>query len=229
MLLHPTLEKLSALRLSGMTAALNEQLQMDLADLGFEERLGLLLDREVAVRETRKMKTRLHNARLRQDSCLEAQFSRVDLGKERRIATSPADIPSSITNRAASSRNSFVYRPCGIFSMNDISVLFSYKFSKLWCPFFSTYLKYLPCKGKLPPIALPDKFLGGACFLILTAFYRLFSGQRRSTFMSMTIICRIDSMDGTTNLLNVPLILSHKDSLDWHFRQAALNNWQHNC
>ena len=71
MLLHPTLEKLAALRLTGMTAALNEQLQMDLADLGFEERLGLLLDREMAVRETRKMKTRLQKAKLRQDSCLE--------------------------------------------------------------------------------------------------------------------------------------------------------------
>lgn len=71
MLLHPTLEQLATLRLTGMAAALNEQLQMDLADLSFEERLALLLDRELSVRENRKMKTRLHKARLRQNSCLE--------------------------------------------------------------------------------------------------------------------------------------------------------------
>ena len=53
------------------------------------------------------------------------------LGKERRVATSPADTPSSITSQVASSRNSFVCRLCGIFSINDISILFSNKFSKL--------------------------------------------------------------------------------------------------
>ena len=60
MLLHPTLEQLHALRLNGMAAALREQSAMDaVAELGFEERLGLLLDREHAVRETRRMHTRL--------------------------------------------------------------------------------------------------------------------------------------------------------------------------
>lgn len=72
MLLHPTLEKLRALRFTGMADALDEQLQMDsLDDMGFEERLGVLLDREIAVRETRRMKTRLRKAKLRQDSCIE--------------------------------------------------------------------------------------------------------------------------------------------------------------
>lgn len=71
MLLHPTLEKLTALRFTGMADALNEQLQMSLDDMGFEERLGLLLDREIAARETRRMKTRLRAAKLRQDSCIE--------------------------------------------------------------------------------------------------------------------------------------------------------------
>jgi len=72
MLLHPTLEKLTKLRFTGMVAALDEQMQMDsLDDMGFEERLGLLLDREMAVRQTRRMNTRLRKARLRQDSCIE--------------------------------------------------------------------------------------------------------------------------------------------------------------
>ena len=47
MLTHPTLEKLQALRLTGMLKALSEQMQMpDIGQLNFEERLGLLVDRE---------------------------------------------------------------------------------------------------------------------------------------------------------------------------------------
>jgi len=72
MLLHPTLEKMVAMRFSGMAAALEEQMNMDgLDDIAFEERLGLLLDREQAVRETTRMKSRLHKAKLRQDGCVE--------------------------------------------------------------------------------------------------------------------------------------------------------------
>jgi DNA replication protein DnaC len=72
MLFHPTLEKLTTLRFTGMAAALDEQMQMDsLNDMGFEERLGILLDREMAVRQTRRMNTRLRKARLRQDGCIE--------------------------------------------------------------------------------------------------------------------------------------------------------------
>jgi len=72
MLLHPTLEKLTTLRFTGMAAALDEQMQMNsLDDMSFEERLGLMLDREIAVRQTRRMNTRLRKAKLRQDSCIE--------------------------------------------------------------------------------------------------------------------------------------------------------------
>lgn len=91
MLLHPTLEQLNTLRLTGMAAALNEQLQMDLADLSFEERLGLLLDREIALRQTRKMKTRLYKARLRQDSCLEDIDFRHPRGLDKSLVARLAD------------------------------------------------------------------------------------------------------------------------------------------
>jgi DNA replication protein DnaC len=91
MLLHPTLEQLNTLRFTGMAAALNEQLQMDLADLSFEERLGLLLDREIALRQTRKMKTRLYKARLRQDSCLEDIDFRHPRGLDKSLVARLAD------------------------------------------------------------------------------------------------------------------------------------------
>lgn len=72
MLLHPTLEKLTTLRFTGMATALDEQMQMNsLEDMTFEERLGILLDREVAVRQTKRMNTRLRRAKLRQDGCIE--------------------------------------------------------------------------------------------------------------------------------------------------------------
>ncbi len=39
--------------------------------LSFEERLGLLVDREITVRESKKLKSRLRAAKLRQQACLE--------------------------------------------------------------------------------------------------------------------------------------------------------------
>lgn len=72
MLTHPTLEKLQTLRLNGMRKALSEQQQMPQIDsLGFEERLGLLIDREVTERENRRLETQLKKAKLRHSCCLE--------------------------------------------------------------------------------------------------------------------------------------------------------------
>lgn len=72
MLTHPTLEKLQALRLTGMLGALMEQMRMpDIGDLRFEERLGLLVDREMTERCNRRLKTRLRQAKFRLSAELE--------------------------------------------------------------------------------------------------------------------------------------------------------------
>lgn len=72
MLLHPTLEKMTAMRFTGMAAAFKEQMEMNgLNDMRFEDRLALLLDRELTVRQTKTMVTKLRNAKLRQDGCIE--------------------------------------------------------------------------------------------------------------------------------------------------------------
>ena len=72
MLTHPTLEKLRELRLTGMYQALLEQSQMtDLDTLSFEERLGLLVDRELTTRDDRRLQTRLRKARLKHRACVE--------------------------------------------------------------------------------------------------------------------------------------------------------------
>jgi IstB-like ATP binding protein len=63
MLTHPTLEKLQALRLTGMLKARSEQRQMpDIGQLNFAERLGLLVDREMTERSDRRLQTRLRQA-----------------------------------------------------------------------------------------------------------------------------------------------------------------------
>lgn len=72
MLQHPTLEKLKTMKLEGMAQAFTEQLEMNAAtDLSFEERLGLLVDREATFRDNKRFSTKLRNAQLRQAASLE--------------------------------------------------------------------------------------------------------------------------------------------------------------
>ena len=73
MLIHPTLDQLRKLRLEGMAKALEEQLQTsDIDDLSFENRLALLVDREVTERNNRRQQSRLRKAKLRQkNACVE--------------------------------------------------------------------------------------------------------------------------------------------------------------
>lgn len=71
MLHNPTLDKLRSLKLTGMADAFTEQLQKPLPDLDFEDRLGLLIEREWLLRDNRKLKRRLSQAKLQQNACLE--------------------------------------------------------------------------------------------------------------------------------------------------------------
>ena len=72
MLSNPTIDKLEALRFTGMAMALQEQLQTPgIEELTFDERLGLLIDREMTLRHNRRMQTRLRKAKLRQDAVVE--------------------------------------------------------------------------------------------------------------------------------------------------------------
>ena len=72
MLTQPTLEKLKTLKFIGMVKALMEQLHMpDIQELSFEERLGLLVDREMTERENRRLQTRLRKAKRRPSAGIE--------------------------------------------------------------------------------------------------------------------------------------------------------------
>lgn len=72
MLTHPTLDQLRALRLEGMIEALEEQRRdPNIADLDFEERLALLVQRQWLWRSNRALATRLQQAQLKVPGTLE--------------------------------------------------------------------------------------------------------------------------------------------------------------
>ena len=83
-MIHPTLDKLTALKLGGMVQALTEQLEMrDLEGLSFEERLGLLVDREMTERHNRHLRLRLQKAHLRLTAVLEDIDYRLSRGLDK--------------------------------------------------------------------------------------------------------------------------------------------------
>jgi DNA replication protein DnaC len=92
MLAHPTSDKLVALGLAGMAKALDEQRASPAADtLSFEERLGLLVDREAAERDARRLVTRLKFASLRQAACVEDLDLRTPRGLDRAVVAHLVD------------------------------------------------------------------------------------------------------------------------------------------
>jgi DNA replication protein DnaC len=92
MLNHPTLDKLKALKLRGMAQGLIDQAQHPAIDqLSFEERLGLLVDRELTDRLDRRLKNRLAQARLKQNACLEDIDYQVNRGLDKALMQSLHD------------------------------------------------------------------------------------------------------------------------------------------
>jgi DNA replication protein DnaC len=86
MLTHPTQDRLIALGLTGMAKALEEQRrQPDVAALAFEERLGLLVDREAIERENKRLVTRLRFAGLRQNAAIEDIDTRTPRGLDKAL------------------------------------------------------------------------------------------------------------------------------------------------
>ncbi len=86
MLTHPTRDKLVAMKLSAMAAALDEQANIpDCAQMSFEERLGLLVDREMTARSDRNLFMRLKRARLRQSAVAEDIDFRQPRGLDRSV------------------------------------------------------------------------------------------------------------------------------------------------
>ena len=89
---HPVIDKLHQLKCLGMATALNEQLQSTACEaLSFEERLALLVDRELTVRDDRRMTSRLRRAKLRHpNACIEDIDFRSPRGLDKSLVLSLA-------------------------------------------------------------------------------------------------------------------------------------------
>jgi len=86
MLIQPLLDKLTLLRLPAFRAALEEQLQnSQYADLSFEDRLGLLIDRECTHRDNNRLHRRLKTARLHLPATVEDLDLSPARGLDRRL------------------------------------------------------------------------------------------------------------------------------------------------
>jgi len=86
MLLTQTLDKLDALGLFGMVLGLREQLESNqYLNLSFDERLGLLVDREIETRDSRRLALRLKAAKLRQEATVEDLDFRAPRGLDRSV------------------------------------------------------------------------------------------------------------------------------------------------
>jgi len=98
MLTHPTHERLITLGLTGMAKAFEEQRRSPGPDaLPFEERIEILVDREAAERDTKRLTTRLKFAALRQSACLEDVDLRTPRGIDR--GSPPSSPARSLLNR----------------------------------------------------------------------------------------------------------------------------------
>lgn len=86
MMMHTTLAQLRSLKLDGLAAGLEEQLaQPGMGALSFEERLALLVERELHCRNDRKLLRLLKNARLKYgQAAIEDIDSRAGRGIDRR-------------------------------------------------------------------------------------------------------------------------------------------------
>ena len=91
MLMTQTLDKLDALGLFGMALGLREQLEgAQYASLSFEERFGLLVDREAEARDSRRLALRQKAAKLSQEATVEDIDFRTARGLDRTMIMSLA-------------------------------------------------------------------------------------------------------------------------------------------
>lgn len=111
MLEQPMIEKLLAMRLNGMADALKAQ-QQDTAihELGFLDRLALLVDQQWSWRENQALQRRLKAAKLRGNTCVEDIDYRASRGLDKSVIRALTQESAWV----AKHENIFVLGPTGI-------------------------------------------------------------------------------------------------------------------
>jgi len=80
MLIHQTMEKLAQMKLTGLLEGLRDQIDTQgFSELSFEERFGLLVDKEFVLRENRRLTRRLQESRLK----IQAEIENIDFQASR--------------------------------------------------------------------------------------------------------------------------------------------------
>lgn len=111
MLTQPLLEKLAALRLTGMLEGLKAQQQDPAAAaLSFDERLALLVDQQWSWRENQALDRRLKAAKLRGNACVEDIDFRASRGLDKSVLRALAQESGWV----AKHENIFVIGPTGV-------------------------------------------------------------------------------------------------------------------
>jgi len=111
MLEEPMMEKLLAMRLHGMLDALKAQEQDAAArELGFLERLGLLVDRQWNWRQNQALARRLHVAKLRGNACIEEIDYRAARGLDKSVIRGLAQDSAWVRNH----EHIFILGPTGV-------------------------------------------------------------------------------------------------------------------
>ena len=86
MLNHQTMERLSQMKLTGILEGFKEQLDNPaFSDLAFEERFGLLVDREYLLRDNRRLTRRFQEAHLKVKASVEDVDFHAPRGLDKRL------------------------------------------------------------------------------------------------------------------------------------------------
>ena len=110
MLTNPTLERLHQLGLTGMAKAFAELGDNpQAADLSFEDRLGLMLDREADLRQTKRYQARLRRATLRLQASVEDLDFRTPRGLDKALVLRLTDC-----RWIAEAHNCLIIGPTGV-------------------------------------------------------------------------------------------------------------------
>lgn len=110
MLIKPTVERLRAMRLSGMAEAFARQIEdPSITQLSFEERFGLLVDHQWLDRQNRALARRLKLARFGQQAALEDIDYKHPRGLDRSLVAG-----LSTSEWVSAHQNLIITGPCGV-------------------------------------------------------------------------------------------------------------------
>ena len=119
MLNEQTFDKLYAMKLIGMAEGFKEQLeQPSFRDLSFEERLGMLVERQWSWKENKRLSRFLKEAKLKLQACLEDIDYRTPRGLEKSVILSLASC-----NWIRNHQNLLISGPTGVGKTTSIAKL----------------------------------------------------------------------------------------------------------